>query len=102
MISRRNFIASSGLTLMGAAAVSGRAQAAAVVRYGVADEKLSGEVSFQRQTVNRAWRLSGYHQLTPMDPATTPFTLASSLNAFLIGLVLLPFAKETTGQPLPA
>jgi len=63
----------------------GRMQAAAVARYGVADEKFSGELSLARQTARRAWRLAGYHQLAAMDPATSPFSLASSLNAFLIG-----------------
>jgi hypothetical protein len=63
----------------------GKAQAAAVARYGVADEKLSGELSFARESATHSWRLSGYHQLAAMDPATDPFSLASSLNALLIG-----------------
>jgi FtsP/CotA-like multicopper oxidase with cupredoxin domain len=40
MISRRNFIASSGLTLIGAAAVSGRAQAAAIPEAPIQDSPL--------------------------------------------------------------
>jgi hypothetical protein len=76
----------------------GRVGAIGELRYGTADRAVSAEVALQREGVTRTWSIGGYHRLAVTDPALQPFSLAASLNAFVLGVDEAKFYRATGAE----
>jgi hypothetical protein len=58
----------------------------AQVRYGLADKKVTGELSVERSNGRNIWRLGGYHRLVAANDWGSPLTFGSSFSAVLFGV----------------
>jgi hypothetical protein len=58
----------------------------ALIRYGFADGKVTGELSLTRSNGRATWRWGGYHRLAAANDWGSPLTFGSSLSALLFGV----------------
>lgn len=56
------------------------------VRYGIADQKVTGELSLTRSNGRATWRLGAYHRLVAANDWGSPLTFGSTLSALLFGV----------------
>lgn len=58
----------------------------ALLRYGFADRKVTGELSLARSNGRSIWRLGGYHRLVAANDWGSPLSFGSSFSAALFGI----------------
>lgn len=58
----------------------------ALLRYGFADSKVTGELSLARSNGRTIWRFGAYHRLAAANDWGSPLTFGSSLSAALFGV----------------
>ncbi|MGQ0639296.1 MAG: ShlB/FhaC/HecB family hemolysin secretion/activation protein, partial [Gemmatimonadaceae bacterium] len=58
----------------------------ALLRYGFADKKVTGELSVTRSNGRSTWRLGGYHRLVAATDWGTPLSFGSSFGALMFGV----------------
>lgn len=57
-----------------------------LLRYGLADSKVTGELSLARSNGRSIWRFGAYHRLVAANDWGSPLTFGSSLSAVLFGV----------------
>lgn len=58
----------------------------ALLRYGFADKKVTGELSLARSNGRNIWRVGGYHRLVAANDWGSPLTFGSSFSAAVFGI----------------